>query len=545
MKKLTFKTFILLMLLSLSVNAFAYGCIWVFLPYADRNHAEQELESKTKQLVSQLRRSKKADGGMLFWNFGRETGADLQLLDESGQHVSFFTFQNIETDVYQKMKAYQEREAYQKMAAYREREAYQTTEAYQEREAYQKMAAYQETDDLIRNISSQGSETYSIENMVQDTEYSKIIKNSVQEARHPFRFIDSEDEYILAIRYNPFRSDEIAKAILSSVPFVAVVTIILSFLSAWIFSYYTTHPIIRINKIAGKIAELDFSWYCPDMRGDEIGMLSKSINKLSDRLHEALDELGLRNTVLEDEIRVEKERERRRMLFFSGISHELKTPIAIVIGQVEGMQAGIGVYKDRDKYLARSVEILQSLNQFIKEVLYVSHIDLDRQMMSSGQIEKVKRLNLSVFLEQLIDEYISYAEFYSVRIEREIEESLFVYGDELLYQKAVANILSNAVTHILENRNADKDGNMGYVAVCLRRIDAKIELSVTNTPAHVADEHLPHLFEAFYRVNDSKEHGSGLGLYITRMIFETFQVDNKIENTSHGVKFTAVFAEAE
>ena len=101
----------------------------------------------------------------------------------------------------------------------------------------------------------------------------------------------------------------------------------------------------------------------PDMRDDEIGMLSASINELSDKLHEALEELHRRNAGLEDEIQMEKERERRRMLFFSGISHELKTPVAIVAGQLEGMQAGIGVYRDRDKYLKRSAQILQSLNQ--------------------------------------------------------------------------------------------------------------------------------------------------------------------------------------
>lgn len=114
------------------------------------------------------------------------------------------------------------------------------------------------------------------------------------------------------------------------------------------FSRHTTKPIIRISGIADRIANLDFSWYCPDLRGDEIGVLSQSINELSDKLHNALDEIRRRNDRLEDEILLEKERERRRMLFFSGVSHELKTPIAVVIGQLEGMQSQIGVYKDRE-----------------------------------------------------------------------------------------------------------------------------------------------------------------------------------------------------
>ena len=86
------------------------------------------------------------------------------------------------------------------------------------------------------------------------------------------------------------------------------------------------------------------------------------------------------------------------MLFFSGVSHELKTPIAVVIGQLEGMQAQIGVYKDREKYLARSAEILQSLNNFIKEVLLVSHMDMNTDLA-------LEQVCLSSILESLSAEY--------------------------------------------------------------------------------------------------------------------------------------------
>lgn len=452
MKKLTAKTFLLLLILSLTVLLFAYGCIWIFLPYANRKQSQKEFEEKTGQLAIMLRTTPKHNSEALFLNFIRETGADVYLFDKYDKCVSFFTFEEISTP----------------------------------------------------SLPLNGN-------------------------RHPFRFADSDEDYVLITYYNPARSDEITVAMRKSIPYVTIIILLLSGISAFLFSHYTTHPILRIGKIADKIANLDFSWYCPDVRNDEIGMLSKSINELSDKLHEALNKISNRNAMLEDEIMLEKERERRRMLFFSGVSHELKTPIAIVIGQLEGMQANIGVYKDHEKYLARSIELMQSLNSFIREVLLVSHIDM--------QTLAAEPVNLSHILDCLICGYAEYAELSSIDIWQEIEEDIFIYGEEALLKKALGNIIGNAVVHsprhakITITLSRYKDTIVGHAA----------ELKVTNSPAHIDEEHLSHVFEAFYRANQSCNYGSGLGLYITRMILETYHIPHSIENTKDGVQFTATF----
>ena len=446
MNKLTIKTFLLLLLLSMTILLSAYGCIWFFLPYADQKLAQRSLDQRTRQLVSCLWTTPKSNSELLFIDFIRQTGADVCLLDQNGEAVSLFTF-------------------------------------------------------------------------------IKTNSNTIQGNSYPFHFADSDEEYVLITHYNPLRSDEIADAVRKSIPFVALLVILLSSVSAFVFSRYTTRPIIRISKIADKIANLDFSWYCPDLRDDEIGVLSRSINELSDKLHKALDEIRSRNDFLEDEILLEKERERRRMLFFSSVSHELKTPIAIVIGQLEGMQAQIGVYKDREKYLARSAEILQSLNSFIKEVLLVSHMDMKTE-------PAVATVSLSEIVESLAADYMDYAEALSIEFSMEIEPAIFTCGDEMLLKKALGNVLGNAVTHSPEH---------SHVTVTLSRIDNSAKLTVVNTNAQIDENDIPHLFEAFYRADKSTGYGSGLGLYITRIILETYQVTHSIENTENGVKFTALF----
>lgn len=180
MSRLTRKTFLFLLLLSLVTILSAYGCIWLFLPYADQKHAQRSIKQLSKQLVSCLWTTPRDESEPLFLDFIRQTGAEMLLLDQNGKVVSPFTFKTCD---------------------------------------------------------------------------SEIIDGN----RYPFRFIDSDDEYILVIRYNPVRSDELAGAVQKSLPFVVLLIFILSSVSALIFSHYTTRPIIRISSIADRIANLDFS----------------------------------------------------------------------------------------------------------------------------------------------------------------------------------------------------------------------------------------------------------------------------------------------
>ncbi|MCL1965113.1 MAG: HAMP domain-containing histidine kinase [Firmicutes bacterium] len=350
------------------------------------------------------------------------------------------------------------------------------------------------------------------------------ISGAVSGREYPFRFADSLREYILVAAYNPARSHEISRAIWRSLPWVGSLVLLLSLASAVLFSRYTTRPIIRMSGAAAKIADLDFSWYCPDLRQDEIGLLSKSLNELSDTLSAALSSLKRQNMSLADDIALEKERERRRLLFFSGVSHELKTPIAIVIGQLEGMRAGIGVYKDRETYLARSAEILRSLDGFIKEILSVSHMDIAENSLTA--------VNLAEIAEECVESRDIRAEPPSIRFAAEIEPDVLIAGDGPLLKKALANVIGNAALYT-------PDG--GAVRVALAQKGRHAVLTVFNSPAHIQAEHLPRLFEAFYRADRHSKHGGGLGLYITRMILEAHKAEYAIANVKDGVQFTISF----
>jgi signal transduction histidine kinase len=270
------------------------------------------------------------------------------------------------------------------------------------------------------------------------------------------------------------------------------------------------------------MAEQDFGWYCPDERDDEIGTLAKSLNTLSDELSGALTKLNDKNLYLKNEIALEKEKERRRMLFFSGVSHELKTPISVVIGQIEGMQKGIGVYKDRDRYLEKCRITLRELLDFINEILLVAHMDVATN-------DDAQTVMLDALLDEVVAFYDEPITEKKLALSYEVPDRIPFRGDEKLLKKAIGNVLGNAITY------TPAEGN---ISVSLCRTEKDVTLTIENGPAHIDEQHLPHLFEAFYRADASNKDGSGLGLYIAGMVLEMCGAVYEIKNQNKGVVFT-------
>ena len=158
-------------------------------------------------------------------------------------------------------------------------------------------------------------------------------------------------------------------------PWLALALLAFSLLCAFGYSRYITRPIVRLNGIAGRMAELDLQWVCGERRRDEIGQLGRSLDKMARRLSAALTDLETANQALRGEVARERELDRQRMAFFSAASHELKTPVTILKGQLAGMLEGVGVYQDRDKYLLRSLQTTGRMERLIGEMLSISRME--------------------------------------------------------------------------------------------------------------------------------------------------------------------------
>lgn len=264
-------------------------------------------------------------------------------------------------------------------------------------------------------------------------------------------------------------------------PYLILFIFVLSLLGALFYSLCITRPIVGLTGISRKMAALDFNWRCPDTRKDEIGVLSRNLNELSDRLKAALLDLKEANASLQRDIDREREMERRRSAFFAAASHELKTPITVLKGQISGMLAGVDIYQDRDKYLARSLAVTGRMEKLIQEMLTISRMEQD-----SFAIRR-DRVNLA----GLIQEQISLAEDLAQLKEQELCVSLtpetVIPGDKILLSRVVSNLLANALHYSPE---------AALVSVRLFADETGAVLEIENSGAHIPEESLSRILSA-------------------------------------------------
>lgn len=335
-------------------------------------------------------------------------------------------------------------------------------------------------------------------------------------------------QLVASVTYQPV--NQAVEAMGRILPWLAAGILSMSVAGALIYSRYITKPIVSLNGVSQKMAALDFSWKCDETRSDEIGELARSFNDLSGKLSSALEQLRQANQSLQEDIDRERELERQQMMFFSALSHELKTPITVIKGQMEGMIENVGAYRDRDRYLAKSLETACRMERMVQEMLTISRMDTGKEIQK-------QEIRLDELLKEQVLHFADLAEQKNIALQVRAEEEVTVCGEKTLLKKAVGNLLSNAVMY-------SPEGERVFAAVRMRG-DTPI-LMVENTGASIPEESLPHLFEPFYRVEQSRNRrtgGTGLGLYLVRTILERIRAVCTIENTAGGVLVTVTFGE--
>lgn len=307
-------------------------------------------------------------------------------------------------------------------------------------------------------------------------------------------------------------------------PMLGAITFLAALAIAALYTKYITRSILKVSEVSKKMANLDFRVRYTEDRRDEIGILGENLNELSEKLESALDELKEKNTDLEKSIKLEQQLEQQQMAFFSAVSHELKTPITILKGQIQGMLLEVGGYKDRDRYLKRSFEVANSMENMVQEILYVSKI------RTSGFELKLIDIPLHQLVENVIKEQEDMAIDRGLQFHIRIEESTWIRADEALFTKVISNVVGNAIKY------TNEDGNI-WVGVYKR--GEEIIFWIENETESIDEKEIPKLCDAFYRIDKSRNKrtgGSGLGLYITKMILEQHQFPYCIENTEKGIK---------
>lgn len=464
------------------ILAVACGVTYAFIAWATPIYyisiVNEELYERTWNLVNSLQETTLQDCGPLIDEFILSTGAGISLFDEKGNYVELPVSVAISS-------------------------AFITEDEGALRVGQAEVMSLVDTDTVVSVTSEVRAYT--------------------------FCFADSAAAYTLMVDPIMTTVNQAEQALGKVLPYLILVVLGISLLGAIVYSRYITKPILRLNDISRKMTGMDFTWRCKERRRDEIGMLGRNLDEMADKLSAALSELKAANEKLQRDIDRERELERQRASFFSAVSHELKTPVTILKGQLSGMLAGVDVYKDRDKYLLRSLAVTNRMETLVQEILVISRMERADFTMKSELV------NLSDLVLAQGEQAADLAYQRGQEFDVQVSPNVMVTGEAALLGRALSNLMSNATLYSPEG---------AAIRIRLLLIDGAPVLTVENSGAHIPEQDLPRLFEAFYRVEASRNResgGSGLGLYIVKNILDRHGATCEITNYSDGVLVVVTF----
>ena len=487
---LTLRIFAMTAALLIAICLISCGAIAYLTPISYSALLESELEQQTDVLIDRLSAALPRDCDGILAEFERQTGAETCLIDERG-------------DVLHDTLAYTASEV-----------SYAAT-TIEEGDYTGDMTAEIATEEAYAGTADAATSADAIQQVT-------FSSSNDMESMRELRFADGTGAE-LTVRGGLRAANQSIEAMKRVLPWLLLAVAGLSLLAAFFHARLIARPVTEISRIARRIAALDFSARWQPGRRDEIGVLGESLNLLSDNLSSAMAELERANAALRRDIEHERELERQRLAFFSAASHELKTPVTILKGQLGGMLAQVGVYRDREKYLARALEVTGRMERLIREILTISRIE------SGGAALKCEAVDLSALLAAQLESAGELIAQRAFRLTANIQPGVQLRGNADLLSNALDNILMNALLYSPES-------------AAIRIWLSTNTLRVENDGAHIPADALSTLFTPFYRVEQSRNRnsgGSGLGLYLVKLILELHGARCAVENTATGVRFTA------
>ncbi|ALC53876.1 two-component sensor histidine kinase [Bacillus thuringiensis] len=300
---------------------------------------------------------------------------------------------------------------------------------------------------------------------------------------------------------------------------VFLVIILLSFY----YSKIIVKPLIKINRVTKKMANFDFSEKLPVTADDEIGGLSGSINTLSVNLKDRIDRLNVANTKLQQDIERERQLEKTRKEFISGVSHELKTPLSVIRSFAEGIKDGVS--KDTSYYTDVILEETENMNRLIVEMLELAKLEsgtykLDMTTFSIGELTQQVYTKLLFSMEEK-----------HLQVNVDADPSILVKANRSRIEQVVVNLLSNAIRYT-------PDGEKIQVSIIEAEDTVKVEIENTGNP--IPEESLEKIWDRFYRLDASRSRhtgGTGLGLSIVKNILDLHHAEYGVYNTTNSVVF--------
>jgi signal transduction histidine kinase len=311
--------------------------------------------------------------------------------------------------------------------------------------------------------------------------------------------------------------------------FTGMISFLIAGLLGLKISQQVTQPIKELNGIAKDMANLDFSRKYEVKTDDEVGSLGNSINTLSGQLEQTIHELKQKNEQLEMDIQYISKVDEKRKEFMSNISHELKTPIALIQGYAEGLQEKV-VRDETDQayYYHVIIDEAERMNLLVRKLMTLNNLE-------SGHDDLLEEnFDIVALAQSILQRGQRLATTEDITYHFEAPEEALVFADEFLIEEVIFNYLTNALHHVKEVEG------LKQIKVMITNVDKKIKLSIYNTGDQILADDRELIWESFYKVDKSRSRtygGNGLGLAVVKAAMERHHSAYGIENWDLGVSF--------
>ena len=311
--------------------------------------------------------------------------------------------------------------------------------------------------------------------------------------------------------------------------FLAYVGLGAAVVSAIVIYFVTrkiTKPIMELAGISERMSHLDFEAKYIGESKNEIAILGQNINALSETLETTISELKSANNELLRDIEKKNKIDEMRKEFLANVSHELKTPIALIQGYAEGLREGISDDPEsREFYCEVIMDEASKMNAMVKKLLSLNQLEFGNNTVSMERFD----------ITSMICNYLSSVDLLckqkEIRVQMDAYPAIYVWADEFMTEEVFSNYFMNAMNHVAGNRVID---------VKLMAKDSKVRISVFNTGDAIPDESLPFIWDKFYKVDKARTReygGSGVGLSIVKAMMNAMNQPFGVCNYDNGVEF--------
>ena len=339
-----------------------------------------------------------------------------------------------------------------------------------------------------------------------------------------------DNGYVLYIRMPISPIKESVKISNTLLLMIGGVTLAVAGVVASFISKKFTNPILQLNDIANKMAKLDFSQkYRVTDTEDEINELGRSINTMSDKLETTIKQLQKSNIELEKDIEEKSKIDDMRKQFISDVSHELKTPIALIQGYAEGLIENVSTDEESRRFYAEVIlDETNKMDRLVKQLLELMKLEYGKKEFNNEKFD----------INELINEVIRKCEVMlqknNIQVEFESKKPIYVWADEFYIEQVVTNYFTNAIKH------TEEIGNNKKIKITVKQLNDKMRITVFNTGKTIPEEDLTRIWGRFYKVDSSRNRqdgGTGIGLALVKAIMNNYQNEYGVNNKKDGVEF--------